>query len=68
MLRKISPPLHFLQCWMRCGREQNIGGLSDRDSSRALHFASGSCASFLVPTKSLYIDGIPSEPCQEKKE
>jgi len=43
-------------------------GKSERDSSRALHFARGSCASFLVPTKSLYHVGIPSEPRQEKKE
>ncbi|MCK9410198.1 MAG: hypothetical protein M0R68_13810, partial [Bacteroidetes bacterium] len=29
MLRKVNPPLHFLQCWMRCGRERNLGGLSE---------------------------------------
>ena len=31
-------------------------------------FRKGSCASFLVPTKSLYHVGIPSEIRQEKKE
>jgi len=29
MLRKISPPLHFLQCRIRCGKERNLGGLSE---------------------------------------
>jgi len=43
-------------------------GKCERDSSRVLNFARGSFASFLVPTKSLYIVGIPSEPSQEKKE
>jgi len=94
MLRKVSPPLHFLQCWMRSGRERNLGGLSElflllpRGRYRGgpeimkgllmaffaiygqvrtgfiarVTFRKGSCASFLVPTKSLYLVGIPSEP------
>ena len=28
-LRKVSPPLHFLRCWMKCVRKRNLGGLSE---------------------------------------
>jgi len=42
-------------------------GTCERDSASALHFERSSCVPFLVPAKSLYRVGIPSEPVKKRR-